>query len=97
MSRLQVVSGKGGTGKTTVAAAIALALATEGKRTLLVEVEGRQGIEDLTRRLVGNPRRDVLQQEGCLRGGIRRLAGAGHRPLREQRAAEEGRDGATSA
>ncbi len=47
MSRLQVVSGKGGTGKSTVAAALALALATEGKRTLLVEVEGRQGIAQL--------------------------------------------------
>ncbi|MFD5316822.1 ArsA family ATPase [Streptomyces sp. NPDC127098] len=47
MRRLHVVSGKGGTGKTTVAAALALALAEEGRRTLLVEVEGRQGIAQL--------------------------------------------------
>ncbi|MCK2214552.1 AAA family ATPase [Actinomadura sp. ATCC 31491] len=42
--RLHVVTGKGGTGKTTVAAALALALASGGKKVLLVEVEGRQGI-----------------------------------------------------
>jgi anion-transporting ArsA/GET3 family ATPase len=45
--RLHVVSGKGGTGKTTVAAALALALAGGGKRVLLLEVEGRQGIAQL--------------------------------------------------
>ena len=45
--RLHVVSGKGGTGKTTVAAALALALARGGRKVLLVEVEGRQGIAQL--------------------------------------------------
>ncbi|SMC99300.1 Anion-transporting ATPase, ArsA/GET3 family [Kibdelosporangium aridum] len=42
-----MVTGKGGTGKTTVAAALAIALATGGKRVLLAEVEGRQGIAQL--------------------------------------------------
>jgi anion-transporting ArsA/GET3 family ATPase len=42
--RLHVVTGKGGTGKSTVAAALALALATRGRNVLLCEVEGRQGI-----------------------------------------------------
>src|SRR4029078_10405862 len=42
--RLHVVTGKGGTGKSTVAAALALPLASEGSNVLLCEVEGRQGI-----------------------------------------------------
>ncbi|HBW21117.1 MAG: ArsA-related P-loop ATPase [Streptosporangiaceae bacterium] len=45
--RLHVVTGKGGTGKTTMAGALALALASRGRRVLLVEVEGRQGIAQL--------------------------------------------------
>lgn len=46
-ARLHVVTGKGGTGKTTLAAAAAIALASGGRRTLLIEVEGRQGIAQL--------------------------------------------------
>jgi anion-transporting ArsA/GET3 family ATPase len=46
-ARLHVVTGKGGTGKTTVAAALALALAADGGCVLLVETEGRQGIAQL--------------------------------------------------
>jgi anion-transporting ArsA/GET3 family ATPase len=42
--RLHVVTGKGGTGKSTVAAALALGLASHGKQVLLCEAEGRQGI-----------------------------------------------------
>jgi len=45
--RLHVITGKGGTGKTTVAAAMALALATAGRKVLLIEVEGRQGLARL--------------------------------------------------
>ena len=46
-SRLAIVSGKGGVGKTTVAAALAVGASSAGKRVLLVEVEERQGIAPL--------------------------------------------------
>ncbi|GAB3219031.1 ArsA family ATPase [Mycolicibacterium hippocampi] len=46
-ARLHFVTGKGGTGKSTIAASLALALASGGRRVLLVEVEGRQGIAQL--------------------------------------------------
>lgn len=42
--RFHIVTGKGGTGKTTTAAALAVALARQAHKVLLVEVEGRQGI-----------------------------------------------------
>jgi anion-transporting ArsA/GET3 family ATPase len=44
---LHIVSGKGGTGKTTIAAALACALATGDRRVLLCEVEGRDGITEV--------------------------------------------------
>jgi anion-transporting ArsA/GET3 family ATPase len=46
-ARLHVVTGKGGTGKSTIAAALALTLAAGGRKVLLIEVEGRQGIAQL--------------------------------------------------
>src|SRR4249919_181314 len=45
--RLHFVTGKGGTGKSTIAASLALSLAAGGRRVLLIEVEGRQGIAQL--------------------------------------------------
>ncbi|HSK90496.1 MAG TPA: ArsA-related P-loop ATPase [Euzebyales bacterium] len=45
--RALLVSGKGGVGKSTVAAAIAVAGARSGRRTCLVEVEGRQTMRSL--------------------------------------------------
>ncbi|GGK60751.1 putative anion transporter ATPase [Nocardia camponoti] len=44
---MHYVTGKGGTGKSTVSAALALALASGGRRVLLVEVESRQSIAQL--------------------------------------------------
>ena len=71
--RLHVVTGKGGTGKTTVATALALALAGRGRRVLLCEVEGRQGVA----RLLGTdplPPRETEVAEGVGGGSVVALA-----------------------
>src|SRR5207245_11337714 len=55
--RLGVYAGKGGAGKTTCAAAAALALARGGKRTLLVSTDPAHSLGDaLGARLSASPR-----------------------------------------
>jgi anion-transporting ArsA/GET3 family ATPase len=48
-SRVLIVAGKGGVGKTTVSAALARAAALAGLSTLVVEVEGKSGLAGLFR------------------------------------------------
>ena len=51
-SRLAIVAGKGGVGKTTVTAALARAAADRGLRVLVIDVDGRPGLAAL---LSGGP------------------------------------------
>lgn len=46
-SRVVIVAGKGGVGKTTVSAAVAVAAARAGLSTLIVELEGKSGLASL--------------------------------------------------
>ena len=46
-SRLLIVAGKGGVGKTTVSATLALAAARSGLSSLIIEVEGKSGLSSM--------------------------------------------------
>ncbi len=76
-ARLLIVTGKGGTGKTTVAAALAMAAAMRERRSLVVEVEGRQGLA----RLFG--RRTLGHTEVTLAAGVAGLSVDPEASLRE--------------
>ncbi len=76
-ARLLVVTGKGGTGKTTVAAALAVAAAARGRRVLVVEVEGRQGLAGLF------GRRSLSYEETRVAARVAALAVDSEESLRE--------------
>jgi anion-transporting ArsA/GET3 family ATPase len=59
-SRVVIVAGKGGVGKTTVTAALARLAAAEGLSTLVVEVEGKSGLAGLFGRAPLSYRETVL-------------------------------------
>lgn len=46
-SRVVIVAGKGGVGKTTVTATLARAAAAQGRRALVIEVEGKSGLASM--------------------------------------------------
>ena len=61
-ARVRVVTGKGGVGKTVVSTAMAMALAAEGKKVLLAEVNAHDRVAALLgSRPVGSSMREVLE------------------------------------
>jgi len=66
-SRLLVVAGKGGVGKTTVTAVLARAAAESGLRVLVIDVEGKAGLAGL---LGGDPQEPLPYDEVTLVDGL---------------------------
>jgi len=63
-TRLVVVTGKGGTGRTTVAAALGLAAAAEGRRAIVCEVSGQARVPALLGARAGAPGAEVALGDG---------------------------------
>lgn len=78
-SRLAIVAGKGGVGKTTVTAALARAAAEQGLRALVIDVDGRPGLAELLvgpaagGRVLGYD--EEVLMSGCGPGGTGRVSG----------------------
>lgn len=60
MNRIYIITGKGGVGKSSVAAAHAIKSATEGKKTLLVSTDMAHNLGDIFERKLGKEAENVL-------------------------------------
>jgi anion-transporting ArsA/GET3 family ATPase len=76
-TRLLIVAGKGGVGKTTVAAAVARTAALTGLSTLIVELEGRSGIGAVFGRKDPLTYAEVLLSPGAPPGAAGETEGVG--------------------
>jgi arsenite/tail-anchored protein-transporting ATPase len=64
--RLLFVGGKGGVGKTTIAAALALSIADAGRRCLLVSTDPAHSLGDLFGRPIGEPAAEITPNLAAL-------------------------------
>src|SRR4051794_26100511 len=68
---LVVVTGKGGVGKSTVAAALAVAAAADGRRTIVAEVAAR---DDISRMAAAEPAPDRPVAERAVADGLHHIS-----------------------
>jgi len=59
-----IVAGKGGVGKTTVTAVIARAASRDGRRVLVVELDGKPTLDELLRNDVDSDSDSEVESEG---------------------------------